>query len=239
VIWQYWMPTPQQMSDAIQLRRNAYTSITMQQAMGMIVFMALIAGLIPFISSWILAARMGAALPLAQLATAMGELRDALPWLSVATPGLDPNAMTDFTMTAAGLDQPLPDWLAAGLSAFGGWLSWPINWLTVWIVYGALVVVANKAFGATMTLQYFYAATGYAALPLLLTGLSPIPCLGPLATLVGVVWAAVIYIRANEEVTGLTRGKAGAATLLPILLLALLALILLGTFLISTLLFFL
>jgi hypothetical protein len=239
VIWQHWMPTPQQMSDAIQLRRNAYTSITMQQAMGMIVFMALIAGLIPFISSWILAARMGAALPLAQLATAMVELRDALPWLYVATPGLDPNAMTDFTMTAAGLDQPLPDWLAAGLSAFGGWLSWPLNWLTVWIVYGALVVVANKAFGATMTLQYFYAATGYAALPLLLTGLGPVPCLGPLATLAGVVWAAVIYICANEEVTGLTRGKAVAATLLPILLLGLLALILLGTFLISTLLFFL
>jgi hypothetical protein len=181
----------------------------------------------------------GAALPIAQAATGAVELREAMPGVFIGAPGFEPEAVADFALTAAGLGQPLPGWLAAGLSAFGAWLSWPLNWLTLWIVYGALVVVANKAFGATMTLQRFYAATGYAALPLLLTGVSPIPCLGPLLALVGAVWAAVIYIRANEEVTGLPRVRAVAATLLPILALALLTVIAVALFLISTLLLFL
>jgi hypothetical protein len=239
VIWRYWMPTPQQMSDAVQLRRHAYTSITMQQALGMVVIMALLAGLIPFISNWILAARMGTALPLAQAATAAVSIREGLPDLFVGVPGMEPNAMADFASTAAGMPQPLPGWLAAGLSSFGAWLSWPLNWLALWIIYGVLVMIANKALGATMTLQRFYAATGYASIPLVLTGLNPIPCLGPLLGLVGIIWSVVIYARANEDITGLPRPRAIVAVLLPAVLLGLLALILFGSLLISSLLIFL
>jgi hypothetical protein len=226
MIWRDWLPVPQQMSDAVQLRRNAYTNITMQQALGMIVLLGLLAGLLPFISNWVWAARMNTVLPFAQLAQASVQLRDSLPALFINLPGISPILVSELFPTIAGLPQPLPGWAAGGLSALGEWINWPLQWLSIWIVYGAFVMVVNRALGATPTLQHFYAATGYAAVPLLLTGLSPIPCLGWLAVVVGMIWAAAVYVRANQDVTGFPPVKAATAVFLPagILLLLLLAL---------------
>jgi hypothetical protein len=228
MIWRNWLPVPQQMSDAVQLRRHAYTGITMQQALGMIVVLGLLAGILPFITNWVLAARMDAALPLAQAAQASEQLRGSLPGIFIGVPGVNPMAITDFAPMVAGLPQPLPGWVAGGLSALGEWINWPLQWLSLWLVYGAFVMVVNKAFGATPTLQHFYAATGYAAVPLLLIGLSPIPCLGWLAVVVGILWSVIVYIRANQDVTGLATYQAAAAVFLPAALLFLLVLMLLG-----------
>ena len=94
-------------------------------------------------------------------------------------------------------------------------------------------MVVNKAFGATCTLQRFYAATGYAAVPLLLTGLAPVACFGWLATLAGVGWAVAVYIRADQDISGLPLLQAALASVLPILVLlfvsVLLVLIFVGT----------
>lgn len=228
MIWRNWLPVPQQMSDAVQLRSHAYTQITMQQAMGMIVVLGLLAGFLPSINQWILAARMNTALPLAQAAQTSGQLRDSLPDIFIGVPGINLVAFGEFYPTLAGLPQPLPGWAAGGLSALGEWINWPLQWLSLWIIYGAFVMVINKAFGATPTLQQFYAATGYAAVPLLLTGLSLIPCLGWLAVIVGTIWSAVVYIRANQDVTGLATFQAAAAVVLPAAILLLLLLALLG-----------
>lgn len=228
MIWRNWLPVPQQMSDAVQLRRNAYTNITMQQALGMVVLLGLLAGLLPFINNWVSAARMNTVLPFAQLAQASGQLRDSLPGIFISVPGINPTALSEFYPTVAGLPQPLPGWAAGGLSALGEWINWPLQWLSLWIVYGAFVMVVNKAFGATPTLQHFYAATGYAAVPLLLTGLSPIPCLGWLAVIVGSIWAVAVYIRANQDVTGLATFQAAAAVFLPAVVMILLLLALFG-----------
>ena len=208
-----WLPSTQQMSDAAQLRPEAYTAITMRQALGMIVLLGLVAGFIPFLVNWALAARTGAALPLAMLARA-GAAMQGGPLVFPAAPVM--SVMGDLYQTLAGLGQPLPGWLAAGLSALGEWISWPLRWLNLWIVYGLLVMVLNKGLGATNTLQRFYAATGFAAVPLLLSGLAPIPCLGGLFRLAAWIWALAVYVKANQAVTGLSLGRSALAVFLPL-----------------------
>ncbi|MEZ4634577.1 MAG: hypothetical protein R2856_06310 [Caldilineaceae bacterium] len=146
----------------------------------------MLAGLLPFVVNWIGATRMNAALPLAEAARAGIRMDASLPDFFVGAPGVNPSAIAELYATLAGLPQPLPGWLAGGLSSLGVWLSLPINWLGGWIVYGALVMAVNVALGATCTLQRFYAATGYAVVPLLLTAFAPVACLGPLASLIGV-----------------------------------------------------
>jgi len=198
----------------------------MQQAMGMIVLLALLAGLLPFVLHWLLAAQTGTVLPLAQAAQASTEAQDIAGRMGFNTPWLyNSTALHDLYQTLAGMDQPLPGWLAGSLSALGEWLNWPLQWLALWIVYGAAVLLANKALGGHVTMQHFYAATSYAAAPLLLTGLSPIPCLGALAELVGIGWSLAVYVRANAEVTDLPLPRAAAAVLLPLPMIGLLILL--------------
>ena len=143
--WQDWFPIPQQMSDAAQLRPGAYTRTTMQQALGMIVVLGLLAGLLPFVVNWIGATRMNAALPLAEAARAGIRMDASLPDFFVGAPGVNPSAIAELYATLAGLPQPLPGWLAGGLSSLGVWLSLPINWLGGWIVYGALVMAVSTS----------------------------------------------------------------------------------------------
>ena len=112
----------------------------------------------------------------------------------------------------------LPGWLAAFLSALGEWINWPLRWLSVWIVYGALVMACNKALGATVRLQPFFCRDRICPpRPCLLIGLSPIPCLGRVGIVAGIMWAVIVYARANEGVTGLPRKRSLAAVLLPLL----------------------
>lgn len=226
--WQAWMPSAQEISNAAQLRAGAYGKTTMQQSLGMIVLLGLAAGLLPFGVHWVRAARADTVLPLAQaLASSVGfqaESSFGLRGLGLLNPG----AWSEFVAAVTGMDQALPGWLAGGLSALGEWLNWPLAWLSAWIVYGAAVMVANKALGGHVTLQRFYGATGFAAAPLLLTGLTPIPCLGALAAVAATIWALAVYIRANAEVTGLPVSRAAAAVLLPLPILALVSVLVAG-----------
>ena len=119
MIWRNWLPIPQQMSDAVQLRRHAYTNISMQQSLGMIILLGLLAGFIPFIVNWVLAARMDAALPLAEAARASIRLDQALPTFFVGIPGVNSASLIELYPTLAGLPQPFPGWLAGGLDRAG------------------------------------------------------------------------------------------------------------------------
>ena len=229
-----WLPSTQAMSHAAQLRVEVYTGITMRQALGMVVLLGLAAGFIPFLANWFVAARVGAALPLALLARAGAAMQEQAPILAPVFPAGPAMALWgELYQTLAGLGQPLPGWLAGGVSALGEWINWPLRWLELWIVYGLLVMVVNKLLGATNTLQRFYAATGFAAVPLLLSGLSPIPCLGGLFSLVAWLWALAVYVRANQAVTGFSTGRALLAVFLPLGALFLLFLLLVGLWLIG------
>ena len=209
-----WLPIPQKMSDAIQLRAPGFANTTMRQSLGMVVLLGVLAGFLPFLLNWGQATAAGSALPLARLA-AVGVQMNQMPIQFV--PGLFGLAqLGELFQTIAGLGQPFPGWFTAFLSALGEWINWPLRWLSLWIVYGALVMGCNKALGATSRLQPFFAATGFAAVPLLLTGLSAIPCLGRVSCAAGVIWAVIVYARANEEVTGLPRSRSLIAVLLPL-----------------------
>ena len=116
----------------------------------------------------------------------------------------------------AGLEPRMPGVLAALLSALGVWLNTPLTWLTWWMVYGTVVFAAARLMGAANTLQAFVAATSFAAVPLLLTGLAPIPWIGPLLTFAGSVLAFAVYFKAMQFVTRLDAGRTVLCMLLPL-----------------------
>ncbi len=214
--WRAWLPTPQQMSDAAQLRPNPFGAITMRQGMGMILFLGLVAGIIPFFGDWILGLRAGSAVPLARLGE-MGawlELRLGSEPFPVPLLG-DLRPWATLFQTLPQMETGLPGWLGATLSALGLWVQRPLDWMGLWIVYGALVMVLNKALGATNTLQRFYAATAFAFVPLLFTGLAPIPCVGQPLSWLARLWAVAVYLQANRQVTGFSWSRAAVAVLLP------------------------
>lgn len=220
---QAWLPKRNQMERAVALDYEASAvatdgpratplTTTMRQSLGLVVVAALLGGLLPFIVNWVMATRVGTVVPLAQVA------RAAARQIGVAEPGnFAPFIVVwDTAQTIAGMSPALlPGWLAALLSAFGVWINWPLRWLTWWIVYGAAVLTTCKLWGVPTTLQRFYALTGYAAIPLILLGLGPIPCLGVIAQFVGVVWMLVVYIAAVRAATGLDAGRATLAVIFP------------------------
>lgn len=218
-----WLPSPQQMSDAIQFRveeavgpdpagehfvPGVHTS--MRQGMVLVLAVGLIAGALPFVVNWVLATRAGTALPLLSLAQSASVQSDAWPWAGTPAAALFASAQQ-----IAGLEPVGPGWLAALLSSFGGWLTAPFTLLTIWLAYGVGVLTVALFLGAKTGLQRFLAATSYAALPLVLTTLAPIPCLGGLANLVAVVWSALLYIATVRLTTRLDTGRAVICILAP------------------------
>lgn len=230
-----WLPRQEQLISALQLRIDEalnptenHPGATMRQGLGLVVVSALLAGTLPFVVNWVVAARMGTALPLARAAEEFQRRADQLR----STP-LPFQVWAETANSIAGMSPRLPGWITSGLSALGQWLNMPLNWLTIWVVYGLAVLVIAKLLGASTTLPRFYAATAYGFAPLTLTLFSPIPCLGWLATVVAGVWALLVYIHAIQVTTALSLGKALLATILPAVIFALVSLILLGTVLTS------
>ncbi|MEZ4727528.1 MAG: hypothetical protein R3E79_10380 [Caldilineaceae bacterium] len=187
------------------------TTTSMRQGIGLIVTSAFLGGLLPFWVNWWQAARIGTALPLVAWARYAEQQ-------SLGAAALSPfvQAWTESVRTLAGLPPNLPGWLAAGISALGAWVNWPLAWLTLWLVYGLGVLVVLKVQGATTTLPHFYAATSYAFVPLVLLGLRPLPYLGLLFALVGIVWAALIYGKAIRTLTPLSLSRVVVSLLAPL-----------------------
>ena len=115
----------------------------------------------------------------------------------------------------AGSAARLPGWLAASLSSLGFWINVPLGWLSLWLVYGTAVAGVARLMGAKNQLQPFFAATSLAAVPLVLTGLAPIPLVGPVAGVGGALWAGGVYCLAVRFVTGLDWVRLLLALLLP------------------------
>lgn len=216
--WSDWLPSLSQVQQAAQLRfeRTADATVdvwalTMRQGMGLVIVAALLAGLLPFLVNSVVAMRAGTPFPFVQLAQQAQDAQDTTP-----------SQLGESFQTLAGLAPAvLPRWLAALLSTLGGWINWPLRWLTWWLVYGTATLLAAKAWGAPTTLQRFFALTSYAAVPLILTGLGPIPCLGAIATIVAAVWSFGVYTTSVRAATGLDWGRAVVAVILPAAIIAL------------------
>lgn len=235
-VWRDWLPTAEQIRNAAQLRiawprpdddsslvePDSVMLTSMRQAIGLIVVTAILAGFIPFCVNWFMAAQVGTVVPLAAAAYSAADMP--------AASNLPAPIIRTAVEAIAGLPPVLfPGWLAAGLSALGQWISWPLNWLSTWLVYGLGVLVVLKLLGATTTLQRFYAVTGYAAIPLILLGLGQIPWLGALLTLIAYAWALTIYIQVLRVETGLDAWRVILAVLLPAGLAMLVGLLAIGS----------
>jgi Yip1 domain len=197
---------------------NRHTT-SMRQGLGLVVAAALIGGLLPLLVHWGQAMQIGTATPLAALARyaeAQSNVVEITPFTQ---------AWTNTARTIAGLEPMAPTWLAAGVSALGNWLNWPLTWLTIWLVYGLGVLATVKFQGATTTLPHFYGATSYAFAPLALQGLGVIPYLGPLFNLAGIIWAVLIYGETVRALTSLPTQRVVVSLLTPLAVFALLALI--------------
>jgi hypothetical protein len=180
-------------------------ALTMRQGLGLVVVAALLAGFIPFLDNSATALRYGAPLPFVKLAEQ-----------TQGAEGAPLSLWGEAFATLAGLRPVLfPGWLAALLSTVGEWINWPLRWLTWWLVYGTATLLAAKVWGAPTTLQRFLAATSYAAVPAILTGLGPVPWLGVVAQIIAFVWMAATYVATVRAVTGLDWGRTVLAVVLP------------------------
>jgi hypothetical protein len=135
----------------------------------------------------------------------------------------------------------LPSWLDRLLHAFGEWLSLPFAWLGAWAWYALWVALFAKLLGGRATLERMLAATSLFVVPHVLDlvgGLLNLfnniavagACFGLLNTVIGLVawaWGIAIYVKATATANGFSLGKASLATILPALLVALLAMALL------------
>jgi len=202
---EHWLPDLQQMWDAAFLRlsdafdpyERGEITVSMRQGIGMIFVLGLAAGLLPLVGNLWISLRAGTAAPLAAAALSLAELANAY----AGAPAL--NVASNTASLLAGIEPRMPGFLAALLSSLGLWLNTPLNWLSSWILYGAFVAALARLFGATNRLQTFFAATSFTAVPMVLTGLAPLPLLGPLAVVVAWVWAAIVYYQAVRYVTRL------------------------------------
>jgi hypothetical protein len=155
---------------------------------------------------WATLARAGTVIPLQRL-----ESWSAL--MALRLPTLDSFALIN--QQVSGLAPRAPAWIAAGLNAFGAWLTLPMRLLTIWIIYGLLMLAVAKVLGAGTTLPRFYAALGYAALPGLLLMLWPLPWVGLIAALLAAILALIAAFRAVRAATELDGARSLIVLLLP------------------------
>jgi hypothetical protein len=218
----YWLPGLNQMwsaarlnlADALDPSARGAITVSMRQGIGMIVVLGLLAGIPTFLANLWLGLSMGAAVPLATAAASLADLAAGYPANSIT------NSIANTTSLLAGIEPRMPGSLAALLSAKGVWLNWPLTWLANWIVYGAVVAGLARLMGAPSNLQTFFAATSFTAVPLVLTGLSPLPFFGPLMVIAGMLWAFALYYQAVRRVTGLDATRTLLSLLLPVVVIA-------------------
>lgn len=239
--WRAWLPAANQLRSALKMNLDSAIdgdpsmrevlaempdippATTMRQGLGLVFIAALVAGLLPTIFELTSALQADTSVMFAQMAQRAGstsqDVRDLFAPLS---------AWMETVEVVAGLEPIAPGWLAASLSALGSWLNWPLNWLSTWIVYGLGVLVFAKFLGAPTTLQRFYAGISYACLPLILLGLSPIPYVGWLMAMVGLIWAIVVLVQAVRVVAGFDALRASVCVISPVLIGLLVALAVAG-----------
>lgn len=216
---QDWLPTRRQVADAfagrmtaavgpdptgVPFRRNVHT--TMRQGMGLVLMVGALAALPALVVNWVAAARMGTVAPIVRLVQWTDGMSTQEPARAV---------VGEAVRSLAGLQPVAPAWVAAGLSALGMWVNGALGLLGWWIVYGLAVLLLAKTLGAGTTLPRFYAATSYAALPLLLLAFGPLPWVGALFIIAGWLGALVLYSAAVRTATELSWGRAIFSTLFP------------------------
>lgn len=125
------------------------------------------------------------------------------------------------------IEAPLPRGISGFLQATGMYLSRVFGALGSWMLYGALVLIAVNLLGGSAKLPDFLGMTALYSMPLLLTLLTPIPCVGSLLALIGWIWAIVVYVKAVSVASDMDGGRSIIAVLAPFVVVLLLGILLL------------
>lgn len=118
----------------------------------------------------------------------------------------------------ANLPTPLPRGVGRFLETLGGWLSKPFKHLGAWLAYSIWVLLFARLLGGQGGVDRFLGATALYAVPNLLGFLRPIPYVGGLLALAGMLWGWAVYIRGVQISQRFDLGKAILVTVLPVLL---------------------
>jgi len=190
----------------VPFHRGLHSS--MRQAFGMVGMVALLATFPATIASWLgigVTARFAPFAGVAEVLTGN--------WGRMAELAL-------FGMDEATLENSIAG--APWLWTLGAWLGAPMRFWTIWLVGGLLVFAIARMIGASNTLPRFFAATGYAFLPLLLLVLLPIPVFGVVALVAALILFILAYAQGVQVATQMEWGHVLIAMGLPIALLAIL-----------------
>lgn len=166
------------------------------------------------------------------------EFREAIETMRQFFPGDDPaaeeaieqaleNTQTGLAIATAiaRLPTPLPHAASGIFSALGAWLTAAFAHLGSWLAYAIWVLLFAKISGGRGVVRNFLGLTALFAVPNLLGIFQPVPCLGAVLALVGMVWGWAVYVRAVQVSQGFSGGKAFLVTFLPALLLLTLAIV--------------
>ncbi len=177
----------------------------MRYAIGLLIVVSLLAGSINFIWQALRS-------PVADMQSARQVFEQVLAQMET-TAGIPPEvfAMIRQQFEAGlgiaegiiGLPTPLPAGVSRFMQTLGEWLSQPFVRLGGWLGYGIWVILlARLLLGAKGSLRDFMTVTPLYSAPLLLTILTPVPCLGSLLGLVASVWSWLVYTKATAVSLG-------------------------------------
>jgi len=120
------------------------------------------------------------------------------------------------------VEAPLPVGVTGFLHAIGSWLSRALVAIGGWLLYGALVLIAVNLLGGSAKLPDFLGMVALYSIPALLGLFGPVPCLGSVLALIGMVWSIVVYVKAVSVAADLDGGKAVLAVVAPFVIIGLL-----------------
>lgn len=117
---------------------------------------------------------------------------------------------------------PAPTPMVHLLQALGQALSKPFSWISLWLAWGVLTLLAARFLGGTATIQSMLATTSLVAAPHVLDAVGWVDCAGALVGALAWIWGFVVYVKATAIANRIGPGQAVLAVLLPLIILGVL-----------------
>jgi hypothetical protein len=136
--------------------------------------------------------------------------------------------VTSMVTEIVSVDTFLPRGVSGFLGAVGRYATAALASLGGWIFYGALVLIVVNWLGGSAKLPDFLGMVSLYVIPGLLGLLRPVPCLGALLALFGLIWGIVVYVKAISVASDLDVGRSVLAFFAPVIVL-----LLVGIFLVT------
>ena len=171
-----------------------------------LVLVALVMGVVPFVVDFIGGFFTSPQAELAQVRQVFDQIEQFLPPGAVE-PFRDQflgnfEAGMEIGVEVEALPTRLPKVIGRLFESLAGWVHQPLAMLGGFLAYGIWVMLAARLLGGTGRLQEFLGTAALSALPYLLLILEKIPCLGTLLGVVAWIWSLLIWIAATAVAHG-------------------------------------